>query len=247
MGKTYEALERAEKEYGQNFLGPQPKARKTPVGQPSKACTPSDLECYQSLKTNLLGRYPDGTIKTILFAGTSHGDGTSTTAINFATTMARDCQLKVLLVDFNFRTPSLHEVFKIDYSLGLTDVLTNGREALSNIERVGPGNLYVLPCGGNRSTPAALFESSRFDTFLKNAREQFEYVIMDAPPVPRFSESRIICARVDGVVLVVGSGKTRRQVALQAKKEIEDAGGKVLGLVLNRRKHYIPEWIYKRL
>ena len=247
MGKTHEALEQAEKEYGQSFLGPQPEARKTPVGQPTKVRTPGDLECYQSLKTNLLGRYPDGTIKTILFAGTSHGDGTSTTAINFATTMARDCQLKVLLLDFNFRTPSLHEVFKIDYSLGLTDVLTNGREVLSNIERVGPGNLHVLPCGDNRSTPAPLFESSRFDAFLKNAREQFEYVIMDAPPVPSFSESRIICAKVDGVVLVVGSGKTRRQVALRAKKEIEDAGGKVLGLVLNRRKHYIPEWIYKRL
>jgi len=247
MGKTHEALEQAEKEYGQNFLRPLPEALKTPVGQPSKACTPSDLECYQSLKTNLLGRYPAGTVKAILFAGTSHGDGTSTTAINFATTMARDCQLKVLLVDFNFRTPSLHEVFKIDYSLGLTDVLTNGREVLSNIERVGPGNLHVLPCGENRSMPASLFESSRFDAFLKNAREQFEYVIMDAPPVPSFSESRIICAKVDGVVLVVGSGKTRRQVALRAKKEIEDAGGKVLGLVLNRRKFYIPGWIYKRL
>ena len=247
MGKTHEALEQAEKEYGQSFLGPQPKARKTPVGQPSKVCTPGDLECYQSLKTNLLGRYPDGTIKTILFAGTSHGDGTSTTAINFATTMARDCQLKVLLVDFNFRTPSLHEVFKIDYPFGLTEVLKDGTEMLSKIMRVGPGNLHVLPCGENRSMPASLFESSRFDTFLKNAREQFEYVIMDAPPVPSFSESRIICAKVDGVVLVVGSGKTRRQVALRAKKEIEDAGGKVLGLVLNRRKHHIPEWIYKRL
>ena len=118
---------------------------------------------------------------------------------------------------------------------------------MSKIMRVGPGNLYVLPCGRHRSTPAPLFESSQFDAFLKSARDQFEYVIMDAPPVPRFSESRIICAKVDGVVLVVGSGKTRRQVALRAKKEIEDAGGKVLGLVLNRRKHYLPEWIYKRL
>lgn len=247
MGKTHEALERAEKEYGQSFLGPQPEAQKTAVDQPRKARTPGNLECYQSLKTNLLGRYPNGAIKAILFAGTTHGDGASTTAINFATTMARDCQLKVLLVDFNFRTPSLHEVFKIDYPFGLTEVLKDGTEMMSKIMRVGPGNLYVLPCGRHRSMPASLFESGQFDAFLKNAREQFEYVIMDAPPVPRFSESRIICAKVDGVVLVVGSGKTRRQVALQAKKEIEDAGGKVLGVVLNRRKHHIPEWIYKRL
>jgi len=247
MGKTHEALERAEKEYGQSFLGPQPEARKAPVDQPRKARTPSNLECYQSLKTNLLGRYPNGAIKAIVFAGTTHGDGASTTAINFATTMARDCRLKVLLLDFNFRTPSLDEIFKIDYPFGLTEVLKDGTEMMSKIMRVGPGNLYVLPCGRHRSTPAALFESGQFDAFLKSARDQFEYVIMDAPPVPRFSESRIICAKADGVILVVGSGKTRRQVALRAKKEIEDAGGKVLGLVLNRRKHHIPEWIYKRL
>jgi Mrp family chromosome partitioning ATPase len=78
-------------------------------------------------------------------------------------------------------------------------------------------------------------------------REQFDYVILDGPPLPRFSEIRVICAKVDGVVLVVKAGKTKREVALRAKKELEDAGGKILGVVINRRRFYIPEWIYKRL
>jgi Mrp family chromosome partitioning ATPase len=57
----------------------------------------------------------------------------------------------------------------------------------------------------------------------------------------------VICAKVDGVIMVVESGKTREQVAVRAKKELEEAGGKVLGVVLNKRKFHIPEWIYRRL
>jgi Mrp family chromosome partitioning ATPase len=78
-------------------------------------------------------------------------------------------------------------------------------------------------------------------------RDKFDYVILDAPPVPAFPECLVLCAKVDGVVLVVESGKTRRQVALRARKQVEEVGGKVLGVVLNKRKYYIPEWIYRRL
>ena len=64
---------------------------------------------------------------------------------------------------------------------------------------------------------------------------------------PAFRKHRVLCTKVDGVVLVIEAGKTREQVAVRAKKELEEAGGKVLGVVLNKRKYHIPEWIYKRL
>ena len=150
-------------------------------------------------------------------------------------------------MDVNLRTPSLHGVFTIDHIPGLSDLLSNSGKVTSRIKKVGPGNFYVLPCGGNHSGPVGLFESGRFDRFLKIIRERFDYVILDAPPVPAFSEARVICAKVDGVVLVLRSGKTRRQVALKVKKELEEAGGKLLGVVANRKKYYIPEFIYKRL
>ena len=248
MGKTYEALEQAEKEYQASREAPM--AEPSPSGRPKppkRASGRTAMERYQDLKTNLLTRYPDGSIKTILFTGTTHGDGSSTTAINFATTLARDCKLKVLLVDVNLRTPSLHEVFKIDKTSGLSDLLTNSGQMASPVRKVGPGNLYVLPCGGDHSGPVSLFESGRFEQFLKTMRESFDYVILDAPPVPAFSESRVICGKVDGVILVVKSGKTRHQVALRVKKELQEAGGKILGVVLNKRRFYIPEWIYRRL
>ena len=78
-------------------------------------------------------------------------------------------------------------------------------------------------------------------------REKFNYVIFDAPPVNGCFDSIMIGRKVDGVILVLGSGYTRRQEAIKAKQELEEAGANVLGVILNRQKHYIPEWIYKRL
>ena len=247
MGKTHEALERAEKEYKKNFVETPLESEKAVVvkGQrqfPIKA----SLDRYQEVKIKLITRFPEESIKTILFTGTAHGNGTSTTAVSFATTLARDCRLNVLLMDVNLRCPSLHDVFNIEYNHGLSNLLTEKEEPLF-FKKVGHGDLYVIPSGGKHSGPLTLFESKRFDDFLKKVREDFAYVILDAPPVNSYSEPRVMGTKVDGVILVVESGKTRRQVAIRAKQELEDAGAKVLGVILNRRKHYIPEWIYKRL
>lgn len=247
MGKTHEALEWAEKEYQAN------REETLPVPLPARKVEPykrrwipPPVGPYEDLKTNLLSRYRDGSIKTILFAGTGHGDGASTTAANFAIAVARDSRLKILLLDVNLRTPSLHDIFKIDPDLGMSDLMTkNGRRVRP--VRMGPGKLDVISCGIPSSEPLALFESDGFDRFLKRTRDRFDYVVLDAPPIHGSSECRVLCAKVDGVVLVIESGKTRRQAALSAKKQLDDAGAKILGVVLNKRRFYIPGFIYRRL
>jgi capsular exopolysaccharide synthesis family protein len=248
MGKTYEALERAEKEYQKNFLGASRKTPRAPeTSSPKLATSERVLERYEDLKTNFLTRYPDGSIKTVLFMATESGVGCSTTALNFATSLAKEAHFRVLLVEVNLRTPSLCELFKIDYAEGLSELLTGNTNMVTQIKRVGPGNLYVLACGKNHSAPTSLFVSSRFDQFLELIRNKFDYIVFDGPPAPLFAECRMICHKVDGVILVLESGKTRRQVALNVKKQLEDAKGKLLGVVLNKRRHYIPDWIYRRL
>jgi protein-tyrosine kinase len=205
------------------------------------------MDCYEALKTNILARHPGQTIKTILFSGTTHGDGASTTAINFATTLARNCRLKVLLIEANFRTSNLHTVFRIGQERGLSDIMANGDNPDSYIKKVESGSLSVVTAGSKLSGPVSLFESDRFDMFLTSMRAVFDYIILDGPPVPIFSEARVLCTKVDGVVMVIEAGKTREQVAVRAKKDLEEAGGKVLGVVLNKRKFQIPRWIYNRL
>ena len=248
MARTHEALKRAEEEYQENFLrGLGEPVDKEVSPPPRRAVNRNDMEWYDDLKTNLLSRHPNGSIKRILFNGTFHGGGCTTTAVNFAISLTKDPELKVLLIDVNLRTPKLHEVFKIDHAYGLSDLSTNSDTMTSLIKKIGQENLSVLTCGGNYSVPIGLFESPQFDQLLKTASEDFDYVILDAPPVPRFSECRVLCTKVDGVILVLQAGKTRRQVALKAKKTLEEAGAKILGVVINRRKHYIPEWVYRQL
>ena len=247
MGKTHEALERAEKEYKKTLVETPPDYEKALVVKgPRQFPIQAPLDKYQEVKIKLITRFPEESIKTILFTGTAHGDGTSTTAVSFATTLARDCRLNVLLMDVNLRCPSLHDVFNIEPNHGLSTLLT-GKEKPPFFKKVGDGELFVIPSGGKHSGPLTLFESKRFDKTLKMMREKFDYVILDAPPVNSYSEPRVIGTKVDGVILVIESGKTRKQVAIRAKQELEDAGAKLLGVILNRRKHYIPEWIYRRL
>ena len=250
MGKTHEALERAEKEYKQTVMqSPRGPEKTVPAKKPGPfhMPAPSESDRFQEVKTKLITRFADGSVKSILITGTAHGDGSSFTAASFATTLARDCRLNVLLIDANLRCPRLHEVFNIDVNQGLSNLLTQKQDKPSLFKKVGDGDLYLIPCGGNNTGPLSLFESNRFDHYLKTVRDQFDYVILDSPPVNTYAESRVIAAKVDGVILVIESGKTRSQVAIKAKQELEDAGAKVLGVILNRRKHYIPEFIYKRL
>jgi protein-tyrosine kinase len=271
MGKTYEALKRAEEKYRDNTPEAGPTQGTTPIAEPmatpefqvirhveraryeNAANLPAlesvdkPLDCYEALKINMLTHHPGHNLKTILFIGTAHGDGASTTAINFATTLARNHQRKVLLVEANLRTPGIHVALRIEREGGLSDIITNGDNPQSNIKKVYPENLSVVTAGSELSGPVSLFESDRFDSFLSSMRDLFDFIILDVPPVTNFSEALVLCNKLDGVVLVLEAGKTRKQVAVRAKEEIEAAGGNILGVVLNKRKFHIPQWIYKLL
>jgi len=257
MGKISDALEKHGAEREQNRVEiksdsaimpkASPQSKRTPKQPPKQHAIKSDLAGYEDILTRLHTQHPGESIKTIMFTGASHGGGATTTAVNFAKTLVRDHQVKVLLIDANMRTPNLRELFNIKNDQGLTDIVFDNDTKPYKVINCDPSYLFVLATGGNYVGPVGLFESERFDTFLENVREEFDYVILDSAPLPSFAEARVLCEKVDGVVLVVESGKLRRHVALRAKKELEDAGAQILGVVLNKRKYYIPEWLYKRL
>ena len=261
MGRTHEALLQAEEQYRKFF---QPVSGKGPRVKPSQVRSatrtrtdvvptpllpkaPKFIEYYNDLKTNLAARYPNGSIKTILFSATYHGVGCSTTSVNFAAALAKDPEIKVVLAEVNLRTPSPHKVYKAVSSLKLKDFLTGNTPQPMQFKRAMPWNFYVLTYGGNHTEPLRLLESARFGQIVKALRERFDFVVLDGPPVPHFAEFRVLSRMVDGTVLVVHSGETRREAALRAKQQLEDAGAKILGVILNKRRYYIPEWIYKRL
>ena len=248
MGKIYSASKRSEKKYWKN-------SRETTIDfqkrMSDKYANPIPMPLgynrYQEIKSKLITRFPKESIKTVMFTSTAHGNGSTFTAVSFATTLVRDFKLNVLLIDANLRSPDLHGMFNIENHRGLSYLLTQEEDKTFPLKKVGYGGLYLIPCGNNNSEPTKLFESARFENTIKILREKFDYVILDVPPVNKYAESIVIATKVDGVILVIESDKTRQQVAIRAKQEMEKAGAKVLGVILNKRKHYIPEWIYKRL
>jgi capsular exopolysaccharide synthesis family protein len=252
MGRTFEAIERAEKEYKklvrQAGVGPQERYYLAPDGK-RNGNGHVKPERLGSLKTKILTRYTDKAIKmkTILVTGTAHGGGTSTTAVNLASSLADGSRNSVLIVDANLRTPGLHRFFKSESFKGMSELLDVRGEKKFGFKKIGDNELYLFPCGVKRSKSDGYFESRRFDTFLDNVRNSFDYVIFDSAPIGGFADTQTLCSKMDGVILVITYDKTRRQVALRAKKELEEAGANILGVVINRRKYYIPDWIYRRL
>jgi protein-tyrosine kinase len=246
MAKTHEALLKAEKEHKMNYLEPLREADTAlaPLSLTENMLQPAPDWCKE-LKTRLQTQFNSKKIKTILFTSTAHCSGCSSTTAGFATSLANTFHHKVLLIDVNLRTPGIHKFIQDDRTLGLLDIFLNRRPV---IDRSIKGNLYVITCNRNLADEIdGFFGSDRFMEFLKKMRESFDYVILDGPPITSCPEALIIGAKVDGIILTLESGKTRRSVALKAKKEILESGGNFLGVVLNKRKYYIPKWIYKRL
>jgi protein-tyrosine kinase len=218
-----------------------------PVGQGIVPPEVPAIECFDALKANLWIRFPERSMKVLLFAGAAKGSGVSTAAGNFAASLAQDSGVKVLLIDANVRSPKqliFATANPIEGNAGgsLERLLGN---ASGWQDPTGSTNLYVL--GAKCSSPLSAFRSDAFDEFLHKVRGFFDYVIIDAPLLASHPETLLLSQKADGVILVIESEKTRRQPALWAKKQIEMAGGRLLGVVLNKRRHRIPNWLYKRI
>ncbi len=246
MAKTHEALLKAEKEYRMNYLEPVRKEEKSlvPATPRGELVGPTPAWCKE-IKSRLSTQYPDDKIKSIMFTGTKHGSGCSRTSVGFALSLAKAFNHRVMLIDVNLKNPGIHKFFDGPDTYGLFDVFLNNH---SIIDKKTRERLFVITCNGDYTEEVDGFlGSDRFEEFLKKMRERFDFIILDGPPVITNPEIRFISSKVDGTILMLESGRTRRHVALKAKQEIETAGGKFLGVVLNRRKYYIPNWIYRRL
>ncbi len=246
MGNTYEAMQRAERDF---LLLKKPTAveadEKYGLSPAAKAAAAAPTNGWLELHNRLLSHYPQKPLRTLMVTGINHGVGVTSTVIKFARALTRGTGRNALLIDANLRTPDLHLQFDINPDQGMAELMKNNGLVKFKFKKVLDEKLYAFTCGKRGSV--GQFEARRFEALMEAAREHFDYTILDSAPITGCSESQAICSRVDGVLLVIEAGKTRRQVAMRAKKELEDAGGRLLGVVLNRRKYYIPEWIYKRL
>lgn len=187
-------------------------------------------EAYRTLRTNLSFYSLDEPIRSLVVTSPSAGEGKSTTIANLAVTMAQSGR-RTLLVDCDLRRPSLHELFDKPAEPGLTNVLLGETEEIP-IQQTEVENLYLLPAGPQPPNPADMLGSRRLDTILARIVDEFDIVLLDAPPVIAVTDAAVLGAKVDGVLLVLQAGKTRRDHAERARDLLAKARVRIVGATL---------------
>jgi capsular exopolysaccharide synthesis family protein len=205
-------------------------------------------EQYQKLRRRLAPSANHPAIKAVMVVATTHGEGATTTSAILASMLARSGHARILLVDANLRTPALDGVFNGAQSPeGLTDVIVSEAPLESAIYETNFSNLFLLPVGKPHSSPSYLFDGDAISHLLTDLKDRFDFVIFDSAPLEGYSESFFLASKVDGIILVLESERTKKQVVKKIKKELEWGPINLLGVVLNKKKNYIPSTLERFL
>lgn len=192
-------------------------------------------ETYRLIRTNLLfWTAKDGApLKRIVITSPGPQEGKTITLCNLGITMAHNNR-KVLLVDADMRRPRLHNVFKIKNDKGLSNFLA-GQESLEDLLRnTGVDNLFMISGGDMPPNPSELLSGPKFKEFLRITGEKFDVVLFDSPPVAVVTDAIVLAEVVDGVIVVIQSGKTSKRVLPRIYGLFENAGIKIIGTILNK-------------
>lgn len=190
-------------------------------------------EAYRTLRTNIHFSSFDQSIHTLLVTSPAPNEGKSTTLANLAVTMAQG-ETKTILVDADLRRPSLHALFNVGNEIGLSTMFVDARAMQDPpLQEVGVPNLWLLPSGPLPPNPAELLGSKRMDEALAALKARADIVLFDAPPVIAVTDAVVLGTRVDGVLLVIGAGQTKRDHAKRAKELLEKVKVRVVGVALN--------------
>lgn len=197
-----------------------------------------DEEPYATLKPNvdMARQKVAASVLTVVSAGS--GEGKSTTAANLATVYAATGQ-QTLIIDADLRRPAQHQLFDIDNRVGLSDFL-RGEKNLEEIVQEARQNLFIVTSGPTSHRAGTLLSSQKLAELVEIAKEWFDVVIFDCPPVLGAKEASMISSLAEGSIIVARHRRFPRSKIVRAKRTLENQGAKVLGLVLNHAYVKLP-------
>lgn len=241
MSNIYEALEQACREKGST----QPSRQLALQTQVARGLSLSDEMAWLHHQIEfLLAATPN---KLIQFIGSRRGEGVSTIVREFAKVAVEKHGKSVLVLDASYQDPARRINFNVTCEYGWLDLMEKGELVDKAFFRFGESNLYFAPISVQASLVPPIADLSTTVTLWKKLKERFDLILVDSSSDANVAESMALSRNVDGVILVVEAGKTRRKVVENVKKKILASGGQILGVILNKRRHYIPESVYKRL
>ena len=191
---------------------------------------PASREQYRRLAAVLLDAQAETGIKIVMIASAVAGEGKTLTAANLAMTFSESYRKRVLLIDADLRRPTLHQLFRIAASSGLSEGLTAPGEAKLLVRQVSAG-LAVLPAGRPNPDPMEGLTSERMRRLIAEAKDAFDWVIIDTPPLVLLPDAHLLASIADGVVLVVRAESTPHAMVKRAVEAI--GSNRLLGVVLN--------------
>jgi capsular exopolysaccharide synthesis family protein len=196
-------------------------------------------ESYRRLRTNLTLSEAADSLKVLLVTAGMAGDGKTSVAVNLATTFVAESK-KALLIDANFRRPSLHTIFpkaqprqtQEELELGLSNLLLGQVDCQRVIRPSGIGGLDVIDAGPLPFNPAELLGSEQMGQLIKEQRQNYDYIVLDSPPLLLVSDAKILAKFAEGTILVFNAGATRRGAALRTIRELRQVNATILGCVI---------------
>jgi capsular exopolysaccharide synthesis family protein len=187
-------------------------------------------EAYRSLAATIQFAYADRQLQTIGVTSAAAGEGKSTTTANLAIALAEGGR-RVIVVDADLRRPGQHTLFGLDRQDGLSNVLMGDQAQLPLLDTQTPG-VRVLTSGPTPANPLEALASRRFDHVLALARAQADFVLVDTPPAGALADAAVLAPRLEGMLLVVSAGRTKRDLARRAREQLERVNANLLGVVL---------------
>jgi capsular exopolysaccharide synthesis family protein len=187
-------------------------------------------EAYRTLAANLSFAYADRQLQTIGVTSAAAGEGKSTTVANLAIALAEGGR-RVIVVDADLRRPGLHTLFGLDRRDGLANMLL-GEQTQLPLQDTAAAGVRLLSSGQTSGNALEALASRRFDQVLALARAQADFVLVDTPPAGALADTAVLAPRLEGILLVVSAGKTKRDLARRAREQLERVNANLLGVVL---------------
>lgn len=190
-------------------------------------------EQYRTIRTNIqFASSADQHVKTLVVTSSGPSEGKSLTAANLAAVFAQTGQ-KTLLVDADLRKPTIHKTFQLSNKAGLSTVLSTGASPEETAQKTAVENLSILTSGPKPPNPSELLGSAKMTQIMGEARELFDIIIFDMPPVVTVTDAQIMSSKADGTLLVVRENWTRKDALSKAKELLDLVNARVLGVIYN--------------
>lgn len=190
-------------------------------------------EAYRVIRTSIQFAQAGKELKTLAFTSCTPNEGKSITVANLAVVLTQAGK-SVLLLDCDMRNPTVHKNFGLSNKLGLSSCISMGTPLNAAVQATKVDNLYALTGGVIPPNPSELLGSERMRELLQEAREIYDYVLIDLPPVLPVTDACIVSRFVDGMILVIASAEVKVEMARDVKNQLVNAGANILGVVLNK-------------